>query len=78
MKRAGGSSEDNILRFRVKRHINEEIIRMKQTRHGYPVFRIESGGAKIVMDPFRSDNPSTANGWSGYLTGKNSTHGGER
>ena len=51
---------------------------MKQTRHGYPVFRIESGGAKIVMDPFRSDNPSTANGWSGYLTGKNSTHGGER
>ena len=51
---------------------------MKQTRHGQSVFRIEAGGAKTLMDPFLSDNPSRDNGWSGYLTGKNSTHGGDR
>jgi L-ascorbate metabolism protein UlaG (beta-lactamase superfamily) len=51
---------------------------MKQTRQGQSVFRIEAGGAKILMDPFLSDNPSRDNGWSGYLTGKNSTHGGDR
>jgi L-ascorbate metabolism protein UlaG (beta-lactamase superfamily) len=51
---------------------------MKQARHGQPVFRIEAGGAKTLMDPFLSDNPSRDNGWSGYLIGKNSTHGGDR
>ncbi len=41
-------------------------------------FRIEAGEAKILIDPFLSDNPSRDNGWSGYLTGKNSTQGGDR
>ena len=33
---------------------------------------------QILIDPFLSDNPSRDNGWSGYLTGKNSTQGGDR
>jgi hypothetical protein len=33
---------------------------------------------KILIDPFLSDNPSRDNGWSGYLTGKNSTQGSDR
>src|SRR5262245_10600763 len=37
-----------------------------------------AGEAKILIDPFLSDNPSRDNGWSGYLTGKNSTQGGGR
>jgi len=37
-----------------------------------------AGEAKILIDPFLSDNPSRDNGWSGYLTGKNSTQGGDR
>ena len=51
---------------------------MKQTWHGHSAFRIEAGEAKILIDPFLSDNPSRDNGWSGYLTGKNSTQGGDR
>ena len=51
---------------------------MKQTWHGHSAFRIEAGAAKILIDPFHSDNPSRENGWSGCLTGKNSTHGGDR
>ena len=39
---------------------------------------IEAGEAKILIDPFLSDNPSWHNGWSGYLTGRNSTQGGDR
>ena len=45
---------------------------MKQTWHGHSAFRIDAGEAKILIDPFLSDNPSRDNGWSGYLTGKNS------
>ena len=52
--------------------------RMKQTWHGHSAFRIEAGEAKILIDPFLSDNPSRDNGWSGYLTGKNSTQGRDR
>jgi L-ascorbate metabolism protein UlaG (beta-lactamase superfamily) len=51
---------------------------MKQTWHRYFAFRIGAGEARIVIDPFLSDNPSGDNGWSGYLTGKNSTQGGDR
>jgi L-ascorbate metabolism protein UlaG (beta-lactamase superfamily) len=51
---------------------------MKQTWHGQSTFHIEAGEAKIFIDPFRSDNPSKDNGWSGCLTGKNSTQGGDR
>ena len=39
---------------------------------------IEAGAAKILIDPFLSDNPSWDKGWTGYLAGKNSTQGGDR
>jgi L-ascorbate metabolism protein UlaG (beta-lactamase superfamily) len=51
---------------------------MKQTWHGHPAFRIEAGEAKILKDPFLCNNPTRDNGWSGHLTGKNSTQGGDR
>ena len=51
---------------------------MNQTWHGHSAFRIEAGKARILNDPFLSDNPSTENGWNGYLTGNNSTQGGDR
>ena len=51
---------------------------MKQTWHGHSAFRIEAGEAKILMDPFLSDNPSTDNRWSGCFPSKNSTQGGDR
>ena len=50
---------------------------MKQTWHGHSAFRIEAGAAKILIDPFLSGNLS-GDDWSGYLTGKNSTQGGDR
>ena len=51
---------------------------MKQTWHGRSALRIEAGEAKIVTDPFLSDNPSSDNGSSGCLTVKNSIQGGDR
>ena len=52
---------------------------MKLTWLGHSAFRIEAGGgAKILIDPLLSDNPSWDKGWSGYLAGKNSTQGGDR
>ena len=51
---------------------------MKQTLHGHSTFVIEAGEAKILIDPSVSDNPSRDNGWSGCLTGENSTQGGDR
>jgi L-ascorbate metabolism protein UlaG (beta-lactamase superfamily) len=51
---------------------------MKQTCHGHSAFSIEAVEAKILIDPFLSDKPSRDNGWSGCLTGKNSTQGGDR
>ena len=38
---------------------------------------IEAGAAKILIDPFLSDNLSRDNGRSGYRTGTNSTQGGD-
>ena len=35
---------------------------MKQTWHSHSAFRIEAGEAKILIDPFLSDNPSRDNG----------------
>jgi L-ascorbate metabolism protein UlaG (beta-lactamase superfamily) len=51
---------------------------MKLTSHGHSASRIEAGAARILIDPFRSDNPSWGKGWNGYLAGKNSTQGGDR
>ena len=36
-------------------------------------FRVEAVDAKILIDPFLSDNPSRDSGWSGCSTGKDST-----
>ena len=62
----------------IKRQVTEEKIFMKQTWRCHSAFRIEAGEAKILIDPFLSDNPSRDNGWSGHLIGKNSTQGGDR
>jgi len=62
----------------IKRQVTEEKIFMKQTWHGHSAFRIEAGAAKILIDPFLSDNPSWDKGRIGYLAAKNSTHGGDR
>ena len=51
---------------------------MKLTWYGHSAFRIEAGAAKILIDPFLSDNPSRDKGWSRYLTGENSTQRGDR
>jgi L-ascorbate metabolism protein UlaG (beta-lactamase superfamily) len=51
---------------------------MKQTLHGHTTVLIEAGEAKILIHPFLPDNPPRDNGWSGGLTGKNSTRGGDR
>ena len=50
---------------------------MKMTWHGHSAFRIEAG-AKILIDPFLSDNPSWDKGWIGHRAGENSTQGGDR
>ena len=51
---------------------------MKQACYGDSASHIEAGADEILIDPFLSDKPSRGNGWSGYLTGKNSTQGGDR
>lgn len=38
----------------------------------------EAGAAKILIDPFLSDNPSWDKGWIGSRAGKDSTRGGGR
>lgn len=39
---------------------------MKLTWRSHSAFRIEAGAAKILIDPFLSDNPSWDKGWIGY------------
>jgi L-ascorbate metabolism protein UlaG (beta-lactamase superfamily) len=51
---------------------------MNLTWLGHSAFLIEASAAKILIDPFPSDNASWDKGWSGYLAGKNSTQGGDR
>jgi L-ascorbate metabolism protein UlaG (beta-lactamase superfamily) len=36
---------------------------MKLTWYGHSAFRVEAGGAKILIDPFLSGNPSWGKGW---------------
>jgi L-ascorbate metabolism protein UlaG (beta-lactamase superfamily) len=45
---------------------------MKLTCHGV------AAAAKILIDPFLSDNPSGDKGLSGCLTGENSTQGSDQ
>ena len=50
---------------------------MKQTWRGHSAFRIQAGDAKLFISPFLSDDRSRDNGWSGDLTDKHSTQGGD-
>jgi len=36
---------------------------MKLTWYGHSAFRVEAGGAKILIDPFLTGNPSWSGGW---------------
>ena len=42
---------------------------MKLTWYGHSAFRIEAGGATILIDPFLSGNPSWGKGWEGPAEG---------
>jgi L-ascorbate metabolism protein UlaG (beta-lactamase superfamily) len=42
---------------------------MKLTWYGHSAFRVEAGGATILIDPFLSGNPSWAGGWEGPAEG---------
>jgi len=64
--------------FPAKRQMIEGTISMKLTWYGHSAFRIEGGAAKILIDPFLSDNPSWDKGWIGSRAGKDSTQGGVR
>src|SRR5919106_1809177 len=59
-----------------KRQMTEETIPMKLTWYGHSAFRIEAGAAKILIDPFLSDNPSWDKEWIGCRAGEDSTRGG--
>jgi L-ascorbate metabolism protein UlaG (beta-lactamase superfamily) len=56
--------------------MTEQTISTKLTWHGHSAFRIEAGAAKILIDPFLSDNPSWHKGWIGSRAGEDSTRGG--
>jgi L-ascorbate metabolism protein UlaG (beta-lactamase superfamily) len=47
----------------------EETTFMKITWYGQSAFRVEAGGAKILIDPFLSQNPSWGKGWEGPAEG---------
>ncbi|WP_421925175.1 metal-dependent hydrolase [Neoaquamicrobium sediminum] len=42
---------------------------MKLTWYGHSAFRVEAGGATILIDPFLTDNPSWEGGWEGPAEG---------
>lgn len=42
---------------------------MKITWYGHAAFRIEAGGATILLDPFLTGNPSWQGGWEGPADG---------
>ena len=51
---------------------------MQLTGYGHSAFRIEAGAAKILIDPFLSDNPSWDKEWIGCRAGEDSSQGGAR
>jgi hypothetical protein len=55
-----------------------QIWDMKRPAAIIPQFASRRARPKILIDPFLSDNPSRDNGWSGCLTSKSSTQGGDR
>ncbi|EKF43782.1 metal-dependent hydrolase [Nitratireductor indicus] len=42
---------------------------MKLTWYGHSAFRVDAGGASILIDPFLSGNPSWGKGWEGPAEG---------
>ena len=42
---------------------------MKLTWYGHAAFRVEAGGATILIDPFLSGNPTWGKGWEGPAEG---------
>jgi L-ascorbate metabolism protein UlaG (beta-lactamase superfamily) len=58
--------------------MTEETISMKLTGYGHSAFRIEAGAAKILIDPFLSDNPSWDKERIGCRAGEDSSQGGAR
>src|SRR5260370_25943891 len=56
--KSGGKQVGRKLAFPAKRQSTKETIPMKLTWLGHSAFRIEAGAAKLVIDPFLSDNPS--------------------
>ena len=40
---------------------------MKLTWYGHSAFRVEAGGAKILIDPFLSGNPTWQGGWGWWV-----------
>lgn len=42
---------------------------MKLTWYGHSAFRVEAGGATILIDPFLTGNPSWSGGWEGPAGG---------
>jgi hypothetical protein len=64
--------------YLVKYKAPTETISMRLTWYGHSAFRIEAVAAKILIDPFLSDNPSWDKEWIGSRAGKDSTRGGGR
>jgi L-ascorbate metabolism protein UlaG (beta-lactamase superfamily) len=58
--------------------MTEETRSMTLTWYGHSAVRIETGAAKILVDPFLSDNPSWDKWWIGSRAGEDSTQGGGR
>lgn len=81
MKRSATTLTRAVLNDNLHVHLTDTLpegtIPMRQTWPGDSAFRIEPGEGKSLIDPFLSDNPSRDR-WSDYLTGKNSTKGGDR
>jgi hypothetical protein len=61
-----------------KRQMTDETIPVKPTWCGHSAFPVEAEAAKILIDPFLSDNPSWDKGWIGCRAGEDSTQGGGR
>lgn len=58
--------------------MTKETIFMKLRKYGHSVYRIDTGTAKILIDPFLSNIPPRDNGWIGCGAGEDLAQGGGR